>query len=206
MTQHYLDSSCADDPHALPDVETFQTLHCSECNALAEREADGAPNAEHSGECSMRAPFLTGWFYANLDGGLDSYSGEPSGPYASEAEALTAAREESGFCAHGVADDAVCSECPAPELYVFADGAGGFLHFTRGAMRETNWCSAYASRAAADTQLAALRSVLALAGEWHVRRLTDAEARAWGRAPRIQVQCPECSETIAECPACGEEL
>ncbi len=39
------------------------------------------------------------------------------GPYDTEQEALAAARESSGFCAHGLQEfGPVCKECPALEL------------------------------------------------------------------------------------------
>ena len=55
---------------------------------------------------------LEGWYFAFLDGGLDCWAeGGPSGPYASEAEALAAARDAAGMCPHGLEDDEPCEAC-----------------------------------------------------------------------------------------------
>lgn len=80
MAYHYTDPTRATDPHALPDVEVF--FDDADDAGLGPRNFDGDSE-----------PVEPGWYFAYLDGGLDCWSGEPSGPYPTEAEALAAARE-----------------------------------------------------------------------------------------------------------------
>ena len=90
MAQHYSDPSRESDPHALPDVETFEATWamCPECDRLLISEGlcaqfacpdcKGQPIAKKLGK---------GWFYWFCFPGCLPDS-EPSGPFATEAEAL----------------------------------------------------------------------------------------------------------------------
>ncbi len=79
MSQHYSDPSRESDPHALPNVEVF---YMSAADLLDSDWTDGEGDSKD-----------TGWYYWYCFPGClpDSY---PCGPYASEAEALAAARQE----------------------------------------------------------------------------------------------------------------
>lgn len=75
MPYEYSDPTRASEPHALPNVEVFWD------------DDDNGRNFDSEGE-----PVAPGWYYAfGFPGCL--WDGEPSGPYATEAEALAAARE-----------------------------------------------------------------------------------------------------------------
>ena len=176
MGYEYTDSSRESNAHSLPDVETFyvgttnflrEPLNCHICNDWAAEEQ--TPHSKH-----------IGWYYANLDGGLDCWSGDPSGPYDTEAEALAAAREDAGFCPHGIGDDseAVCEECPAPELWALTHPIHGtYLYFRNGDYAFTGSirnATVYGSGDAARDS----------GPNWSVLRpirLSDADARRWGR-------------------------
>jgi hypothetical protein len=93
MPYQYTQASRAGETHALPDVEFFyigpstQYDECPICPDPDYKAGDSAPDhATHKAE-------HVGWYYAFLDGGLDCFSGEPSGPYPTKAEALKVARE-----------------------------------------------------------------------------------------------------------------
>lgn len=78
MGYEYTDESRARDPHALPDVEVF---HVSDAVSKTVKPFGIERDA--------------GWYFAfGFPGCL--WDGEPSGPYASEAEALAAARDAAG--------------------------------------------------------------------------------------------------------------
>ena len=73
MAYHYLDPARANDPHALPSIETF---------LAAEGEL-----VDEDG-----VPMPSGWYWQScLPGCLPD--GEPRGPFPSEAEALDDARD-----------------------------------------------------------------------------------------------------------------
>ena len=90
MAKHYSNPSRESDPHALPDVEVFMATwaECPECSRLlisdtlcvqmACPDCDRQPIARKQGE---------GWFYWYCFPGCLPDS-EPSGPFATEAEAL----------------------------------------------------------------------------------------------------------------------
>ena len=79
MGYHYSDPKRADDPHALPNIEVW---HEGPGRIHREGPGDDSDGEEHEG----------GWFYAfGFPGCL--HDGEPSGPFASEEEALADARE-----------------------------------------------------------------------------------------------------------------
>jgi hypothetical protein len=67
-------------------------------------------------ECSsciggtVRPTGISGFWYAYGSPGY-LWDGEPTGPYATEEEALQAAREAAGYCPHGCADEDPCEEC-----------------------------------------------------------------------------------------------
>lgn len=86
MAYHYSDPSRESDPHALPDVETFQT---DEDGYL-----DGKPFVLPHKPGGTAYGVRLGWFYVFVTP-LESWDSEPVGPYDSETEALAAAREES---------------------------------------------------------------------------------------------------------------
>lgn len=93
MAQHYSNRNRQDDPHGLPDIETFQAryAYCPSCGSLVQ-EYPGA----HDGpcfECDTRVdtPRL-GWFWVACFPGCLPDS-EPFGPFDTEEAALTDARE-----------------------------------------------------------------------------------------------------------------
>jgi hypothetical protein len=101
MSQHYSDPSRADDPHTLPDVEVIyvsakEFFHA----ALDTWQADYLENADIVGseewrELSLRdrCRQLEGWYYwFCLPGGLPD--SDPIGPFATEQDAVDAARED----------------------------------------------------------------------------------------------------------------
>ena len=116
MPYHYTDASRENDPHALSDVETFcaDTLDCAACGTPAFRDAfvDSAPCADCGELLRGGVNPRVAWYWHNGFPGCLPDS-DPSGPYASEAEALTAAREAAGLCPHGVGDDDACAPCDA---------------------------------------------------------------------------------------------
>ena len=102
MSYHYIDATREDDAHALPDVETFYATA-------------GEWPIDDIDDTNLRPMNAAGWYFAFLDGGLDSWSSEPCGPYTSEQEALEGARESNGYCPHGFAfhggDASRCADC-----------------------------------------------------------------------------------------------
>ncbi len=75
MSQYYSDPSCEDDTHALPDVEVFY-----------------ADEGELTWE-GQEEPSEAGWYYWYCFPGCLP-DGEAEGPYATEAEAVAAMRED----------------------------------------------------------------------------------------------------------------
>lgn len=165
MSYHYTDASRESDPHARTDVQVF---HSSDACWY---EPEDFPNDE--------CPGGPGYYYAFGSPGC-LWDSEPVGPFGTRTEALKAAREDAGFCEHGVAHDAVCRQCPAPELWVISGRSGAaFLHYSWGALNGGS-CAAWTS------QEAAYKAGLSLAGagmlkDWEVVRLSDDEAREWGQ-------------------------
>ena len=103
MGYFYLDESRESEPHALPEAETFcdavAVVSCDDCgDTEAPAESVTANPATRCPCCDRYADatqFGTDarWWFALLDGGLDCWASDPSGPYNSEAEAIAAARE-----------------------------------------------------------------------------------------------------------------
>jgi hypothetical protein len=108
MTQHYSDPSRENDPHALPDLETFQLT----AREVAERDEDMI--REYVSQRQYRLATMSGrvrdqmfdamieengieggWFYWFCFPGCMPES-DAMGPYATQAEALAAARESCG--------------------------------------------------------------------------------------------------------------
>lgn len=168
MSYEYTDSAREDDDHALPDVEVFY----ADAGEL-EFEEQEEPSEE-------------GWYFWYCFPGCLPDS-EASGPYASEEEALAAAREMAGFCPHGVPYDGICEECPAPELWTLrreiGDGHPGTVFVPeyiadRDYTRDPSKASAWATESGAEM---AASSDLRAAG-FEPFRLPDDDARKWGRS------------------------
>lgn len=99
MAQHYTDPSREENPHALPDVETFQAhpIECRHCGAGAcLYPEDAREGVIVCSECGKRTHTSTkgslSWYYWFCFPGCVP-NGDPVGPFASEAEALADARE-----------------------------------------------------------------------------------------------------------------
>lgn len=93
MSQHYSDPRRADDPHALPNVETFYHTHAKRelcmLNDGYKAELYGHCIEDEEGDCRG-----TGWYWwACFPGCLPD--SEPFGPFPTEAEALADAQEGS---------------------------------------------------------------------------------------------------------------
>lgn len=113
-------------PTRLPDCETFQAYphECRDCGrgvglspdyyGLIYLDRETCPECGATGTLRCVDTAL-GWYFAFLDGGLDCFSSDPSGPYPSEAAALAAAREDAGVCPHGCGDDEPCIPCDHDE-------------------------------------------------------------------------------------------
>ena len=82
MAQHYSNPRRARDPHALPDVETFEVRSVAECPRCQEGTAfEVHADEEHNG-----------WYWwACFPGCLPD--GAPNGPFRTEADALADARD-----------------------------------------------------------------------------------------------------------------
>ncbi len=122
MSYVYLQTSREEDTYSLPDVEVWESqvwdLHCyrgcgdfevSEDYATAARPDVHCPSCEyHSAKAEQTT--RTGWFYQY---GMPGYmpSSDESGPFDSEEDALADAREQAGYCPHGVADFDPCPAC-----------------------------------------------------------------------------------------------
>lgn len=219
MTYYYTDAGREGDPHALPDVEVAQL--CTYCRGKGSiyrtgwvnsedcpgRDCDGGVVRAMDGEGNP-IPISGGWYYASGSPGCP-WDSDPVGPFDTEAEALAAAREAAGFCAHGVVDDGcsfcggtgsygtdhakcercrgtgteICEECPAPELWTLAepDELQAVAAPTPPLPHTltTNWtrCVAWSTRQAAEDSI----SHFCLQYELHPVRLSDADARRWGK-------------------------
>lgn len=94
MTQHYSNPARANDPHALPDIETFEAslAYCPQCDESAVSDWDGDYNCKEHGKFHPDAETVeSGWFYWFCFPGCLPDS-DPMGPFAMEAEALADAR------------------------------------------------------------------------------------------------------------------
>jgi hypothetical protein len=104
MSQHYSDPRRADDPHTLPDLETFYfdpkdvtpivvgRALCERCRSEVTEISDG-PHGERT-ICTACAAEDTpaGWYYWPCFPGCLP-DGEPTGPFDTEEAALADARE-----------------------------------------------------------------------------------------------------------------
>ena len=163
MGYHYTEALRVYDPHALHDVEVF-----------------------HQDEDTDEP---VGFYYAFGQPGCLRDS-EPMGPFRSEAEALGAAREVAGFCSHGRGD--VCKECPAPILWALVADDGRYITFGAGGepLREgspLSYSCAVSRAACWKTEQQARETALdGFKRGWCSKkvaavRLSDEEARCWGR-------------------------
>jgi hypothetical protein len=199
----YTDKTREGDPRSLPDAGVFgdrpAAVHCNrdDCGAASVVPTSAVeatlpevycPDCGYHSASARYARSDTGrWWYAFLDGGLDCWSSDPSGPYDTEEEAIKAAREAAGCCEHGIPEDGdtVCEECPAPELWVIRrpqshsyveaislEGVGSAVGWTR----DTSKVSAWSTRESAE------RCRLASVGDAGIAvKLSDTDARRWGR-------------------------
>lgn len=98
MAQHYSDPKRANDPNALPDIETFEVSKRTpedECPCSGYRESQGGEGDEHGDHCY-------GWYWQSCTPECQPDS-DPCGPFDSEEEALEDAREGT--------DDDDCEDC-----------------------------------------------------------------------------------------------
>jgi hypothetical protein len=117
MPYHHLDATRTDDPHALPDVETFEAyaLDCDHCDLFIvypELTGTGYIDCPECGEIGITDD--PHFYYAYGSPGC-LWDSEPVGPYETEQAALEAAREDAGFCPHGFTEhfegDDPCEDC-----------------------------------------------------------------------------------------------
>lgn len=92
MAQHYSNPKRARDPHALPDVETFEAVEatCRDCGTTF--PADAETPCPECGRVTLKRYDGLGWYWWACSPGCLP-DGEPVGPFATEAEALADARE-----------------------------------------------------------------------------------------------------------------
>jgi hypothetical protein len=98
MSRGYSNPKRASDPHALPDVETFQSRYgyCKHCGSL-NMPIDGRARAtwRHCEDCTRVALInQQGWFWWTCSPGCLPDS-EPFGPFDTEADALADAQSSS---------------------------------------------------------------------------------------------------------------
>ena len=177
MSYYMIDKSRENDPYALEDVEIFYVI-ASEFITAHEDSWQHEVLAENDGDADSLAGY---WYQYGLAGYMSD--SEPSGPFKNEESALAAARESAGFCPHGVQDDGgeICEECPAPMLWVLETPGGEYLTFEgwdRSAIKTSgiDKCAAWCDEASAFK----FRAEFSLEG-FAIRRMTDSEARRWGR-------------------------
>jgi hypothetical protein len=95
VSQHYSDPKRANDPHALPDLDTFEvtqhtpTYECPLCSPLGVHRHDDDDDEEACD--SSHAANHVGWYWQSCFPGCLP-DGEPNGPFATEEEALADAR------------------------------------------------------------------------------------------------------------------
>lgn len=116
MPYHYLDATLENDPHALPDVRVLpaRLMECSACGESAIFEDHGFDDTDGCPECgdALLAETQRGWSFVYEQPGYLPM-GEPHDIYATEADALKAAREHADYCAHGFDADTTCPTCDA---------------------------------------------------------------------------------------------
>ena len=88
MNQHYSDPRRASDPHALPDLEVFEVTAVEAEQAVKRARFIESHDGEPEGEGYTEA----GWYWWSCSPGCLPDS-DPSGPFASEEEALRDARQ-----------------------------------------------------------------------------------------------------------------
>jgi hypothetical protein len=125
MSYEYIDASRESMDHALPDVEIFNSDAVEgECDRgcglynIPQNTIDAVGDAgipcpsecggimEFSASGNIERAF---WYQFGMPGYMPD--SEPSGPYDTAEDALTAAREAAGYCAHGVAGNLICKRC-----------------------------------------------------------------------------------------------
>ena len=195
MSYYYTDQSREQDPHALPDVEVFEAcaLDCENCGEATVQypiTRTGYLDCPHCAEIGITDN--PRWFYAfGFPGCL--WDSDPVGPFETEAEALKAARESAGFCEHGIADDEVCEDCPAPELWVVRNPEGFYLRDDRGRdgggysidqnhswVFDSKEAMVWSAPGNVRSSLRGMLNILRIGTE--IIRLPDADARRWGRS------------------------
>lgn len=106
MSQVYSDPTRADDPHALPNIETFVSTygHCRQCGMLVlgiagyqHSQWQSCPDcSDHSVACGKGIVVIlnkTGWFYWFCFPGCIPDS-DAIGPFSTEAEAIADAQSD----------------------------------------------------------------------------------------------------------------
>ena len=82
-------------PTLLPDFETFKADYARRCEGCSMVDLESQATACECEDFESYAwEDCRGWYYAWLDGGLDCWSSDPIGPFATEAEAIAAARAD----------------------------------------------------------------------------------------------------------------
>ena len=191
MAYEYTEAKRAGEPHALPDIEVFfdrvEYSECCQAPTHVGSEATECPSCEGRAKFTpIDDPETHGWrwWYAYGFPGCLWDSG-PYGPYDSEESALTAARESAGYCAHGIAEDGICTDCPAPELWVLVDHTETLMVKPANPPHPARYCrpgetpAAWASEAGAKGSREHYETVHGL-GPLHAIRLSEDEARRWG--------------------------
>jgi hypothetical protein len=96
MAQVYSNPKRANDPHALPNIETFY-VGTQDDTPQCPQDEDAATHRDH-----------IGWYWqARFPGCLPD--GEPEGPFATEAEAIADAQSDEAAVVSG--DEPECREC-----------------------------------------------------------------------------------------------
>jgi len=172
MPYHYTDESKASDEPALPDVEVFKSFYDAKTQLPL---GPGSIGVFHK---LMEDGEPMGWYYAHGTPGC-LWDSDPVGPFDSEADALKAAREAAGFCEHGVADEDICEECPAPEYFALrVAGIGLYLNGRdhRTSVAEPWHAAVWTTRSGASQARTKLTRPL----QYEIVKLSD--ARRWGRS------------------------
>lgn len=104
MSQFYFDPARANDPHALPDAETFRGYahQCSKCEheqalfpdyyGLLYQESEACDSCGSVGTLKVQDTKAKWYWQACFPGCLPD--GEPKGPFATEADAIADAQSE----------------------------------------------------------------------------------------------------------------
>jgi hypothetical protein len=166
MSYYYTDQSRETEPNALPDVEVL-LISANDSDFIDARMESAI---DDGGDPMATIEYVGHWYAHGSPGCL--WDSDPSGPFDTEAEALSAAREAAGFCEHGISDEGVCEECPAPELWAWrVRGRAGYFSYD-GMVSSILKASCWADKASAyraDTPV-----------NGYPTRLPDADARRWG--------------------------